>query len=97
MSNDEHLTWFDSSVRRAIQMNCDGRDFNLPVCDCKNRTLKPNTSQYAIQCNFINTLDDTCLCRAVDDSKYISHIEILPGMSDYDNVFLEFNIAPQIL
>ena len=86
-----------------------GGDFNLPGWDWKTKTLKtgsPHTKQHYF---FGNTLDDTGLVQLIDQPtrkentldlvvtnlpNQVPRIEIIPGISDHDIVFIEFNITP---
>jgi hypothetical protein len=86
-----------------------GGDFNLPGWDWKNRTLKPGTSHAKQHYEFANTLDDTGLVQLVELPtrkentldlmitnlpNQVPRIEVMPGISDHDIVFMEFNIIP---
>ena len=84
-----------------------GGDFNLPSWDLKNKILKPNSSHQSIHYFFGNTLDDLGLTQVVEQPtrkdnildfiitnlpNQVPRIEILPGISDHDIGFVEFNI-----
>ena len=86
-----------------------GGDFNLPNIDWKNNIVKPNSSHQRIHYYFCNTLDDVGLTQLVKQStrkdnildlvitnlpNQVPRMEIMPGISDHDIVFFEFNITP---
>jgi hypothetical protein len=86
-----------------------GGDFNLPGWDWKNKNLKPGTLHSKHHLFFGNTLDDTGLVQIIDQPtrkenildliitnfpNQIPRYEIIPGISDHDIVFAEFNITP---
>ena len=86
-----------------------GGDFNLPNIDWKNNILKPNSSHQRIHYYFCNTLDDVGLTQLVKQPtrkdnildlvitnlpNQVPRMEIMPGISDHDIVFFEFNITP---
>ena len=89
-----------------------GGDFNLPGWDWENKVLKPNTKHQKNHYNLTTTLEDTGLCQLIktptrNDNildlmitnfhNQVPRTEILPGISEHDIVFLEFNIAPKKL
>jgi hypothetical protein len=66
-SNEQHLEWFDQSVRQTCKVNnaaiLIGGDFNLPGWDWENKILKPNTKHQKNHYNLTTTLEDTGLCQ----------------------------------
>ncbi|CAG2215457.1 unnamed protein product [Mytilus edulis] len=89
-----------------------GGDFNLPGWDWKNKILKPKSTHQNIHYDFGNTLDDTGLVQLIEyptrkDNildlmitnlpNQVPRIEIMPGISDHDIVFMEFKITPSKL
>jgi hypothetical protein len=89
-----------------------GGDFNLPGWDWENKILKSNTKYQKNHYNLTTTLEDTGLCQLIEKPtrndnildlmitnfpNQVPRTEILPGISDHDIVFLEFNIAPKKL
>jgi hypothetical protein len=89
-----------------------GGDFNLPGRDWENKVLKPNTKHQKNHYNLTTTLEDTGLCQLIEKPtrndnipdlmitnfhNQVPRTEIIPGISEHDIVFLEFNIAPKKL
>ncbi|KAK3085883.1 hypothetical protein FSP39_009995 [Pinctada imbricata] len=87
-----------------------GGDFNLPHWDWKNNILKPNSSHQKLHYFHGDTLDDLGLTQVVEQPtrkdnildlfitnlpNQVSRTEIMPGISDHDIVFLEFNLTPK--
>ncbi|KAK3084814.1 hypothetical protein FSP39_019487 [Pinctada imbricata] len=87
-----------------------GGDFNHPNWDWKNKILKPNSSHLKQHYFFGDILDDLGLTQVVEHPtrkdnildlvitnlpNQVSRTEIMPGISDHDIVFLEFNLTPK--
>ncbi|CAC5366156.1 unnamed protein product [Mytilus coruscus] len=86
--------------------------FVFSAVGLKNKILKPKSTHQNIHYDFGNTLDDTGLVQLIEyptrkdnildlyDHKFTkpgSTIEIMPGISDHDIVFMEFKITPSKL
>ncbi|VDI58370.1 Hypothetical predicted protein [Mytilus galloprovincialis] len=84
----------------------------IPGWDWKNKILKPKSTHQNIHYDFGNTLDDTGLVQLIEyptrkDNildlmitnlpNQVPRIEIMPGISDHDIVFMEFKITPSKL
>lgn len=89
-----------------------GGDFNYPGWDWSNKIIKPGTSHPKLHYEFANILDDTGLTQLVERPtrgentldlfitnlpNQASRIEVVPGISDHDIVYVEFNLALQKL
>ena len=85
-----------------------GGDFNFPDWDWNTATIKQNATYPRLHQFFIDTIADTCLEQMVNSPTrknnildlfltnnpgLVPRIEVLPGISDHDAVFMELMLS----
>ena len=96
-----------SSIRNAEILVAG--DFNLPGWDWASMTLKRDAPSPALHEKFVDTINDTGLEQIVQEPTRLSNVldlvltnsptlvprvETIPGLSDHDIVFFEYNVKP---
>ena len=96
-----------SAIRNATTLI--GGDFNFPGWDWKNKRLKPKSAYPSLHTKFSEILDDVCMVQIVEEPTRknntldllitnqpdkILRVDVLPGVSDHDIVFAEFDLRP---
>ena len=96
-----------SAIRNATTLI--GGDFNFPGWDWKNKRLKPKTAYPSLHTKFSEILDDVSMVQIVEEPTRknntldllitnqpdkILRVDVLPGVSDHDIVFAEFDLRP---
>ena len=80
-----------------------GGDFNFPGWDWRNKRLKPKSVYPSLHSKFSEILDDVSTVQIVVDPirknntlqpDKVLRLDILPGVSDHDIVFAEFDLRP---
>ena len=98
-----------SSIRNASVII--GGDFNLPRWDWRSTTLKPNATYPSLHQQFLDIINNNGLAQIVEDSTRLDNTldliltnspskvlqtDTLPGISDHDIVYSEFDFKPVI-
>ena len=86
-----------------------GDDFTFPGRDWKTKTLKPNTAYSSLHVKFSDNLDNNSMVQTVEEPtrknntldllitnqpSKVQRVDVLPGVSDHDIVFAEFDLRP---
>ena len=86
-----------------------GGDFNFPGWDWNNKRLKPKSAYPSLLTKFSEILDDVSMVQIVEEPTRKNHtldllitnqpdkilrVDVLPGVSDHDIIFAEFDLRP---
>ena len=86
-----------------------GGDFNFPGWDWKSKSIKPRATHKVLHQRFSDIIDDSGLVQVVEEPtrkdntldlfltnrpNKVLRVDVLPGVSDHDMVFLELDMRP---